>query len=121
MILLDPARCKDNSDAVTSVLFELIRYKNSKQQADITDAVEKGTKTPEQGAEEAERLTHNYMKEHQTMVEAAIKAKDWTITNDGVKEVLDKYPIYADYLRFAKFSGHYGAKLAYYKGLAPKK
>ena len=80
----------------------------------------KGTITPEKGAEESERITHNYLKEHQTMVNAAVKAKDWTINYDVVKEVLDMYPKYEDYLQFAKDSGHYGRKLKWYQDAVKK-
>jgi hypothetical protein len=120
-IVLDPGVLKDNSDAVGSLLYELIRWKNLKQQTDIFDKVKAGTMTPEEGAVASEKLTYEYMTEQQKIAQAAVKAGDWKLTTDDFAALISKYKTFDDFLKWMKDSGHYGRIEAQLKAMAPKK
>ncbi|MBY0456366.1 MAG: hypothetical protein K2V38_03440, partial [Gemmataceae bacterium] len=121
-ITLDPKKLKDDSDAVGALLFELVRWKNQKQfQDEVISKVRAGTITPAEGATKYEELTHEFMKQQQELLQAAVRGGDWTIQTDRLKAILDKYKTFPEFLKYEKESGHYGAMEKQLERLAPKK
>ena len=120
-IVLEPKNLRDESEAVSALLFELVRWKNTNLQQAIYDKVKAGTLSPEDGAVASERLSYGYMTDHQALVQAATKAKDWNLTTDRVKAVLDQSKSFEDFLSSMKKSGHYGRMETQLKAMAPKK
>lgn len=120
-IVLSPERLIDGSDAVGALLFELVRWKNQKQQTDIVKMVKAGTLTPAQGAEEYEKITYDYMQKQQKLVQDAVKAGDWALTTDRLQTMLGKYKTFEEFLKWEKDSGHYGNMEKQLERLVPKK
>jgi hypothetical protein len=120
-IVLDPEKLIDGSDAVGALLFELIRWKNQKQQMDIVNKVKAGKLSPSQGAEEYEKITYEYMKQQQKIVQDAVKAGDWTMKNDRIQDLLNKFKTFEEFLNWEKDTGHYGRMEKQLERFAPKK
>jgi hypothetical protein len=100
-IVIDPTKTKDKNDAISVLVFELVRFENRAQQDALVADLKAGKITPAQYAEKIERLTYDY-----------VKRADDLLQKLGIKinlynDILKAYPTFEDYLKFAKSSGHF--------------
>lgn len=103
-IVIDPnaSKVKDLSDATGVLLFELLRYQNQADQSKLDAQVKNKTITPDQYADQSEALTYTYVQKQQEIAQAAVKAKDWTLTTDRYAAILTKFPKLDDFMTFEK-------------------
>lgn len=70
--------------ATSTLLYELLRYKYSREQLDLDKKAKDGTLTKEQYASESEKLSYKYMQEHHKIAEKGVAdgsgTRRWTNT-----------------------------------------
>jgi hypothetical protein len=122
IIRIDPNRTTDLNDATSALLYELLRYKYSKDQLNLDKQAKAGTLTADQYATECERISYEYMQEHHAIAAKAVQAGNWAASTDTYGRGLTpprSYSTFDKYLAVQKTNGHYQNFLNRWQSLQP--
>ena len=114
IITIDPNKTYDKSDAIASLVYELVRYDNrADRQANDADP-KAGRVTAEQYTDKYERYTYEYITKQQEIP----KKPGITLVTNRLGDVISKFPTYDKFLQHEKDTGHYDQKLKYAQSIS---
>ncbi len=107
VIVLDPTTLTSKQDAVSGLLFELLRYKSRAAQVKLNDDLFAGNINTNIWSLEVQFLAYQMDRQHHTIAGGAVTAQVWAASTDSYAGLLQRYPNDDEYMLWAKDNAHY--------------